>query len=113
MAQITIEGSKVTPTTFLKPGARITVERTRYIDNLLRRGYVNLIAVHEQADPQPVDEVPAPEPDPFGEPPESAAKSVWAEFLTTKGVEFPSGATKADMITAWNESQHGDAPSDD
>lgn len=102
MAQVTIEGSKTTPTTFLKAGARITVERTRYIDNLLRRGYVNLIAVHEQADPQPVDEVPAPEPDAFGAPPESAAKSVWAEFLTERGVEYPADATKAQMIEVWS-----------
>lgn len=102
MAQITIEGSKVTPTTFLKPGAQITVERTGYIDNLLRRGYVNLIRIHEQDDPQPVDETPAMESDASGEPPESAAKSVWAAFLAEQDVEYPADATKAQMIEAWN-----------
>jgi hypothetical protein len=98
MAQITIEGSKTTPTTFLAPGRRITVERTDYINKLLSRGYVNLVE-------QPKAEVPA-EPEAevknapkIEAPAESAAKSVWADFL---GIEDSSQMTKAEMIEEWN-----------
>lgn len=102
MAQITIEGSKTTPTTFLKPGARITVERTPYINKLISKGYVHL--VKDQPAAEHIDQVvaeqrPAADNEQFtGAPPESAAKSVWAEFL---GIEDASQMTKAEMIEQW------------
>ncbi|ASU00805.1 hypothetical protein NTR1_43 [Nocardia phage NTR1] len=43
MARVTIEGS-ITPSTFLARGARLTVERTSYIDKLISRGYVTVVA---------------------------------------------------------------------
>lgn len=42
MARVTLEGS-VTPSTFLARGKRMTVERTPFIDKLIRRGYVNVV----------------------------------------------------------------------
>jgi hypothetical protein len=107
MAQITIEGSKTTPTTFLKPGKRITVERTSLINRLLAKGYVTLVpdpSAKEHVE-QIVDdqrEAAAKERALTGEPAESAAKSVWAEFLTGRGVDYPADATKAQMIEAWS-----------
>jgi hypothetical protein len=42
MARVTLEGS-ITPSTFLARGKRMTVERTPFIDKLIRRGYVNVV----------------------------------------------------------------------
>lgn len=42
MARVTLEGS-ITPSTFLARGKRMTVERTEFIDKLIRRGYVNVV----------------------------------------------------------------------
>lgn len=120
MAQVTIEGSRVLKTTYLAPGARITVERTKYVDNMIRRGYVNLIAEHEpirESDSSNVKEDSSndePESDTdmltipgaaWGAPPSNALKSVWAEFLAEKGVEYPEGSTKLEMIRAWSQSE--------
>lgn len=110
MAQITIEGSKTTPTTFLKPGARITVERTPFINKLLSRGYVNLVPAqpakeHGEQIVTTQRETAANERSLTGAPAESAAKSVWAEFLAAQEppVEYPADATKAQMIEAWDK----------
>lgn len=108
MARITIEGSRVTPTTFLAPGARVTVERTPYISNLIRRGYVDLVAVHDDSEPEFTK---AEVGGMFGAPPETAAKAVWAGFLTEHGVEYSVNATKAQMIEAWEASRGEDADS--
>lgn len=42
MSRITIEGS-VTPSTFLARGERTTVERSEFIDKLIRKGYVVVV----------------------------------------------------------------------
>lgn len=103
MAQITIEGSRVTPSTFLRPGARITVEQTPYINKLLARGYVVRVpdppaAAHVEQVVETQREAAKNEQQ-LSAPAESAAKSVWAEFL---GIEDPSHMTKAEMIEQWN-----------
>lgn len=103
MAQVTLEGSKVLKSTFLGPGQRITVERTKYIDNLIRRGYVNVIADHEPIRESLPESVTVPETDAFGAPPESATKAVWQEFLAEKGVAYPADATKAELLEAWSD----------
>lgn len=121
MAQVTIEGSKVTPTTFLKPGARITVERTPYINRLISRGYVNLVSkaepIHESEDSimngiaQEVDEqrkAAAREHSLTGAPARNALTDDWRAFLTSKGFDVPEAATRADMINAWEASQRTD-----
>lgn len=117
MAQVTIEGSKVTPTTFLKAGARITVERTNYISKLIARGYVNLIQVHESPETimstieQEVDEqreAAASEHALTGAPARNGLTDDWRKFLSGKGFEIPETATRAEMIEAWEASRtHG------
>ena len=53
MAQVTIEGS-VMPSAFLPRGERRTVERSDFIDKLIRRGFVTVVPA-----PEPVaEEVP-------------------------------------------------------
>jgi hypothetical protein len=42
MARVTLEGS-ITPSTFLARGKRMTVERTDFIDKLIRKGFVNVV----------------------------------------------------------------------
>lgn len=43
---------------------------------------------------------PAPE---GGVPPTTARKAVWRDFLDGEGIDYPTGATKADMIEAWEQ----------
>jgi hypothetical protein len=60
MARVTIEGS-VSPSTHLPRGERRIVERTDFIDKLVRGGFVNILEYHE--DPAPaVDASPATPP---------------------------------------------------
>lgn len=46
MALVTIEGS-ITPSTYLPRGKRTTVERTPFVDKLIKRGYVNVVQTHD------------------------------------------------------------------
>jgi hypothetical protein len=106
MAQVTIEGSKTIPTTFLRPGRRLTVERTPFINKLISKGYVNVVAdqpavEHVVQIVETQREAAKNEKALTGAPAESAAKSVWAEFLDSRGVEYPADATKAQMIEVW------------
>lgn len=124
MAQVTIEGSKTNPTTFLKPGARITVERTSYINKLIAHGYVNTVQTHEEIRDSPeaimsaieekVDEeyaAAAAEHALTGAPARNASTDDWRAYLTDKGFAIPATATRAQMITAWEASQkpHGES----
>lgn len=43
MSQVTIEGSAITPSTFLPAGERRTVERTDFVEKLIAKGYVTVI----------------------------------------------------------------------
>lgn len=114
MAQITIEGSKTTPTTFLKAGSRITVERTGYIDKLIARGYVNVVQIHESPKTimneieQEVDEqrdAAAKEHALTGAPARNALTEDWRTYLTDRGFAGLENATRAEMIAAWEEDQ--------
>lgn len=118
MTQVTIEGSKTNPNTFLKPGAQITVERTSLIDKLLRRGFVNLIEtpdpIHEPTPAimneieQEVDEqreAAASEHALTGAPARNASTEDWRTYLSGKGFAVPESATRAEMIAAWEASQ--------
>lgn len=118
MTQITIEGSTTTPTTFLKAGARITVERTSYIDKLIGRGYVNVVQVHEpihESTPaimneieQEVDgqrEAAAAEHALTGAPARNGLTEDWRNYLTERGFSGLETATRAEMIAAWEEDQ--------
>lgn len=105
MALVTIVGS-LTPSTFLARGARLTVERTTYIDKLIRNGYVTVVgnppAIREveQVVEAQVTAV-ANERRIVQAPFVSALKSEWAEFLDGQGVAYPEGATKTEMISRW------------
>lgn len=118
MTQVTIEGSKTIPNTFLKPGAQITIERTSLIDKLLRRGFVNLIEtpepIHESAPAimndieQEVDEqreLAAKEHALTGAPARNASTEDWRTYLTDRGFSGLETATRAEMIAAWEEDQ--------
>lgn len=102
MAQVTIEGSRVTPTTFLKAGARITVEHTPYIAKMIARGYVNLVKMHESAPANMNAELePLPEPVPS----RGASREAWADFLTALGMEFDADAGRNDLIAIYDATQ--------
>lgn len=110
MSDITIEGSRVTPSTFLAPGRRITVERTLMVEKMIRKGFVIEVDIHESAlaDPAPetaegLDENSSDSaPAQVSVPAETAAKSVWAAFLGKAEISYPADATKPQMIEIWN-----------
>lgn len=106
MARVTIEGS-ITPSTFLRRGARITVERTDYINTLIRRGYVNVVrdfpATEEVAQMVKTQQVAVDnERQLSGTPARNASRDEWAAFLRDEGVPFEDGDTRNDLIAAWD-----------
>ena len=120
MALVTLEGS-VTPSTFLARGARLTVERTPYIDKLITRGYVVVVEkpTPKISDPvtvqdtmteveQYVQDAPARarierrSSPPIDAPAAGALKTVWQKFLDEKAIVYPASATKLDLIRLWN-----------
>lgn len=107
MARVTVEGS-LTPSTFLARGARLTVERTSYIEKLIRKGYVVVVGnspvIQEiESIVQPQLAATAAERRIVQAPFISALKSEWAEFLDSQGVAYPEGATKSEMIARWRD----------
>jgi hypothetical protein len=105
MAAITIEGSSTLPNTYLRPGRRMTVERTELVDKMIRRGFAVVIAEEK---PAAVEVAPAQELDHLRgvrgtEPPaRNASRDEWAEFLTAEEVPFDEDATRGEMIAAWD-----------
>lgn len=100
MERVTLEGS-TTPSTYLPTGKRITVQRTTYVDKMVRKGFAKVIAVHAQDTvlaTVSAGEVVSPI---AGVPPVSALKAEWADFLTAQHVYSPPDATKAEMIDRW------------
>lgn len=119
MPRITVEGTD-TPSTFLARGARITVERTPFVNKLIKKGYVReLPSVNVTVpDPVTVQETMA-EVEQYIEqtqdryvmerrsPSRSAAKSEWAAFLDAQQIPYPQGATKQVMISTWEAADGG------
>lgn len=100
--KITIEGS-ITPSVYLASGERVTVERTAFIDNLLRRGYVTEV----ESPPEPATQsedidsgIESREAD-ASEPSRNASRTEWESFLADQGVAFREDSTRADLIRAW------------
>lgn len=113
MAYVTIEGSVTTPSTFLAPRARITVERTTYIDKLIARGYVNVIErITPEAAADEVEqatecqrEAAASEHALTGAPPRNGRTEEWAKFLESKGYRVDPAANRDALIAAWDAIQ--------
>lgn len=107
MARVTVEGT-LTPSTFLARGARVTVERTRYINKLIARGYIKVVAElpDREAPAQAAENAPAPSEDtdataPARAPGTSATKAEWQAFLREEGFDVPDDWTKAQLIEVW------------
>lgn len=82
MATVTIRGS-ITPSAWLARGEVKTVQRTSHIDNLIRQGFVDLLAEHNDV-PAAVPPAEAPvQPDTPKPPHKNASREDWAEFLST------------------------------
>lgn len=119
MSKVTIEGSRF-PSTYLATGQRLTVERTPFISNLIRRGYATVIQPARKPaapDPVPVQETMAEvsveseitaeparlERQVTAAPSKSATRSTWLEFLDEQGVAYPEDATRAQLIDRWED----------
>src|SRR5690606_35687339 len=101
MARVTIEGS-ITPSTFLCRGQRLTIERTGYIEKLIKRGFVTVVKDYPaeaevvqivEAQQEAVDN----ERQLSGTPARNASRDEWAAFLRDEGVPFEDGDTRNDL----------------
>lgn len=104
MSAITIEGT-VTPSTFLASKERRTVERTEFIDKLIRKGYVKVVptpdTVKVAATPVEPDEVELPA---VTGPPKNASRDEWAAWLDEAGIEYTDEDGRDALIALWDES---------
>lgn len=129
MAQhVTIEGSRITPSDALGRGERRTVELTDRVRRLIAIGAVVVVDDNpvtepvEQADSTPDGEgllQPGPnladsadltplEPLMIEPPALNASRRAWAEFLTSRGIEFDDDAIRDDLIEIWENHSGGD-----
>lgn len=107
MARVTIEGS-ITPSTFLRRGHRMTVERTDYIEKLIRGGYVVVVRdlpaeteVAEVVDAQL--QAARAESEIRNDPPaRNAKRSDWADFLESQDIEVGEFDTRDELIARWD-----------
>jgi hypothetical protein len=129
MAQVTIEGS-LTPCTELAKGERKTVQLTKRIQRLIRKGYVVVIDQRENAAVAPDEKTPthssdgvgesqantgaadpaAESPEPEGElpvPPANAKRDVWAKFLTSRNIAVPEDAPRDGLVEIWRQHTGG------
>ena len=115
MARVTVEGT-ITPSTFLARGARLTVERTEYIEKLIRRGFIQVVGTQPQAPAQAlVEETPTPAPveetavpadaEPQPTPPRNARRDTWAAFLDQEKIAYEDSDSRDDLIERWENSQ--------
>lgn len=110
MARVTLEGS-ITPSTFLARGARVTVERTPYVEKLIRKGYVVVIGAAAAKTPvveeitrivEAQQETADNERQLAGAPARNASRDTWAEFLRAKGIPFWEDDTRNELIAQWD-----------
>lgn len=126
--KVTIEGSRTTPSAHLAAGKRAVVERTKFINVLIKRGYVFVVPDVTTATPtvpapvvvEPAVEAELTEPEQEADeqaeqarqdlevPSRGGSRAEWAEFLTSQGVPFQEEATRGDLIQAWEASEGTD-----
>lgn len=108
MAKVTIEGSRLSPSTFLAAGERATVQRTDRVERLIARGFVV-----EVPDGRTVTEVEADDnaeqsradlvPDPGTPPKRNASREDWAEFLAQHPNGYVTeGKDRDQLIAEWD-----------
>lgn len=105
MALVTLEGTS-TPSTYLARGARKTVERTGYVNKLIRGGYVRVVQEHRAMEEVLTTaaqqyEAAVLERQITTAPTAVDPKPVWADFLERQHISYPKKATRADMIARW------------
>lgn len=112
MSLVTIEGS-LTAASVLPRGERKTVERTPYIDKLIRNGFVFIvdgdtpvtephIYIENNTDQDIEVEY---EVEDLTEPAADAPRREWAAFLTEHGVSFKTKDTRDQLIAAWGQAK--------
>jgi hypothetical protein len=113
MARVTIEGSRLSPSTFLAAGERATVQRTERVERLIARGFVvevpeqrtaTEVEADEQADQSRADLTPYTLENP---PKRNASREDWAEFLAAHsalGITI-EGKDRDQLIAAWDDYQ--------
>jgi hypothetical protein len=114
MATVTIRGS-IMPSAFLPRGQEVTVQRTEQIDALIRQGFVDVIAEHDDATPEGKvvsPEPPAPASDEPKHPAKNARREDWAEFLaTTPLADKITDQSRDQLVGLWEAyvDEHPDA----
>ena len=111
MARVTIEGSRLSPSTFLAAGERITVQRTERVERLIASGFVVEVAdertdtereADEQAEQSRADLTPYTLDNP---PKRNASREDWAEFLAAHSALgiTTEGKDRDALIAAWDD----------
>ncbi|AUM17362.1 MULTISPECIES: hypothetical protein [Rhodococcus] len=108
MAQrITVEGT-ITPSVLLSTGEQMTVTRSPFIDKLISKGFIRVVA-----DDAPTPTQPAVEDQPVVVvPARNAKREVWAAFLTNLKIEFSDEDGRDELINLYEDSEHY-VPDDD
>lgn len=96
MSKIVIEGT-VTPSTLLSTGARKTVERNAFIEKLIAKGFIRVVADDADVE-QPVEAAVVEEIDVPGR---NESRETWAKFLTFQELPFPEKATRDELVALW------------
>ncbi|TCN51785.1 hypothetical protein EV641_109176 [Rhodococcus sp. SMB37] len=99
MAQrITVEGT-ITPSTFLGTGARRTVTRTEFVDKLISKGFIRVVA-DDAVESQPAPKAAAVVEE-IDVPGRNESRDTWAKFLTFQEVPFTDEHSRDELIELW------------
>lgn len=103
MARVTIEGSRLSPSTFLAAGERATVQRTDRVERLIARGFVVEVPEQRTATEVEADEQADQSREELGVPARNASRDDWAEFLARHPGGFVTeGKDRAALIAEWD-----------
>ena len=112
MARVTIEGSRLSPSSFLAAGERITVQRTERVDRLIARGFVVEVPdertvtereADEQAEQSRADLTPYTLDNP---PKRNASRDDWAKFLAQHPDGYVTEGKDRDALIAEWDARH-------
>lgn len=114
MARVTIEGSRLSPSSFLAAGERITVQRTERVDRLIARGFVVEVPDERTVTEREADEQAdlsrenlADEQQTADQPPKrNASRDDWAEFLAQHPDGYVTDGKDRDALIAEWDARH-------
>lgn len=108
MASVKVRGS-ITPCAFLARGEERTVQRTGFVEALIRQGFLDVIEDGGDNPPhgrpvseEQVDAEAQAVRDELGVPARNASTGTWKQFLADKGIEFDADTRRDDLVELWD-----------